>query len=214
MKPLLYTLSFCFLVATSVSCSSSSDDTPSATSTDNTGAAVAAIFGTSGDSNITASLPVKVLEFFVRKARAQGTPDMCDESLESGPANVTMSYSGSAGSYGSASAGVTLTADEFCQDSDGTENSGDGLYITFVLSSATADCSDGSTVEMTSGEGVARNFDSHYPEVHGVFTVGGEAVNCTIFINEDQSVDSADCSDSTGTTVELTSDVTCTIDAG
>lgn len=195
--------------------SSSSDSTTTSSSATNAGAAVAAIFGTGSSSNVTASLPLQVLDFFIKKARAQSGGDTCTGIDEGGPANVDVSASGSAGTYGSTASSVTLTTDNFCKDADGTDNTGTGLYGAFTLTgSATATCTDSTTVEMTAGTGVFRNTSTHFPEVYGTFTIDGSAYDCTMLLNEDQSVDSASCTDSEGAAVTLTSDVTCTIDAG
>lgn len=236
-KSLFVTFVCCLCVVGFMSCggsSSSSDSPDSSTTTDSTGAAVAALFGTGESASINKpfTIPQKLANLFVSMAIAQaegaGERDTCDDpdedGLSDGPQEITAPLTGDAGTYGNTSGtSMTLAEDDFCQNSEGTENTGDGpdgngLFAAFTLTSeVTGTCTSGDseeTITMESGEGVWRNTETSFPEVYGTFVIDGTTVNCSIFMNEDQTVqDTSSCSSEDGTALTLDSDVECQLNA-
>lgn len=163
------------------------------------------------------------------QAEGAGERNTCDDpdedGLSDGPQEITAPLTGDAGTYGDTSGtSMTVAADDFCQDSAGTENTGDGpddngLFAAFTLTSevtGTCTAADDSeeTITMESGEGIWRNTETSFPEVYGTFVIDGTTVNCTIFLNEDQTVqDTSSCSGEDGTALTLDSDVECQLNA-
>ena len=168
----------------------------------------------------------------VEQAEQEGgssDPDTCYILIQSeddvGPEGVDVSAFGEAGTYGASSASITVGEEDFCTLSDGTENTGEGpddegkvaaFEITDTVSgTCTGEGESESTVEMLAGSsGVFRNSGGYMPEIYGTFSVaadGGEAVDvdCTIYLNEDGSVDFAECTDENGDEVEQTDATDC-----
>lgn len=204
------------LALLTVACSSSGSSTSSSTELASAGAMVAAAFSSSASSSLN--------QIVIRRAGTEGGGDTntCEVG-DGGPSNVTTALTGTAGTYGSASDSVTITdtSSQFCASTDGTvnENPSDLLFATFTVSEATVTCSDGSTATMA-GSGIWRNRDDlgFFPQIYGTFTIttsdGSGEADCSIALNEDSTVNTASCSDSSGNSVSLNSDITCTIDAG
>lgn len=221
---LLNTFVFIFVMVF-VACGSSSgtSTTNDSGALGNTGAAVGAIFASGGNSSLSTevSLPVQLIDLFVKQALAQGSENTCD-NVSGGPTNVTSSAQGTSGTYGSSSDSQTVDADtDFCQDSSGNSNTNTNheLFASFSVSSASVTCDDGVTMTM-SGSGIWRNRPDlgYYPQIYGTFTItenGTESeANCSIALDSDENVASASCTDSDGTAVTIDSTVSCSIDAG
>ncbi len=191
----------------------------------NTGAMVAAAFSSSGSTSLNQSIPLQLIKHLVAKARAQtqgGDTNTCDDA-EGGPENVTTTLTGTAGTYGSALDAVTITntSTEFCKTTEGStnDNTDDLLFASFTVTSATVTCDDASEATLA-GSGIWRNRDDlgYYPQIYGSFTItiGGTEgqADCSIALAADGVVASASCSDTAGTAISLSDDITCTIDAG
>ncbi len=215
---------FKFLIAMAIvglmgGCSSTATDTDTSEISADAAAAVGAVFSSSGDGSVNQVALKGLLEAFIRRARASETCLYLDE----GPSNVTISGQGDSGTYGATGDTVTLDTDtDFCEDSNGADVTGDTLFAAFTLTSADITC-DGETTTVTmSGSGVfTEDDDGFQPHIYGEFTMtmgdDSATVNCTIGLEEgsDGAVSEASCTDSSsGETVEMDSDASCTIDAG
>jgi hypothetical protein len=114
---------------------------------------------------------------------------------------------------------MTVSEDDFCTQPDGIENTGSGpdglgLFATFELvdsvdGSCETEDGDATTIQMQSGStGIWRNTEdpNYYPQVFGNFTytIDGDeetTLDCTIYLNDDESVAFANCSDENGDVV-------------
>lgn len=221
---------------------SSSDGGSSSSDSDSAGAAVAALFSSgSGSSLVLSQGTASSLSALGHKNQASdddeedagdgggaGERNTCDDpdgdGNSDGPEEIDTPLSGTPGTYGDAVGGrsITMDEDDFCQDSEGNDNTGEGpdgngRLASFTLSSeVTGTCTgaDGSesTVTMESGTGVWRNTDDSFPEVYGTFVFDGAEMDCTIFLNEDQTVRVGSCS-SSGSAVSLDSEASCRFSA-
>lgn len=192
--------------------------------------ATAALFAASSSSASVSALtiPRSALNRYVQESLDEenseqyenGSSDTClwvgQESEEL--MIVTGSY-GLSGTYGSEGEPMTVSEDDFCTQSDGTENTGSGpdglgLFATFELTDAvegscTSDDGDVTTVAMQSGSaGIWRNTEdpTYYPQIFGSFTYiidndNEFALDCTIYLNDDETVAFANCSDENGDVV-------------
>ena len=234
---LLVGFSFLFITCSSSSSDDSSGGGGEGDSIANTGAAVAALFGSteSASLNKKTTIPQRLVDLFVRTAIAQaegaGERNTCDDpdddGMSDGPEEIETPLTGSTGTYGdTANAGHSIALDDdldFCLQSDGeTANSGDGsdgggLFASYTLATdVTGTCDNDTTITMVAGAnstGAWRNTDDCFPEVYGNFEMeGGTIVSCHICLNEDQTVDADNTSCSSGgSAVSLTSDVSCTL---
>lgn len=229
--PNVLTRTLLLIVPLALNMSCSSDSTTSNTlNNSNSGAAVAAAFSSGSDSAVLLHrIPSHFLKFIIQEALAQqgeeGGGDTCGEfensSTGSGPEHVTTFANGTAGTYGAAGNTVTVTEADFCQDEGGDQNSGNGpdengLFAAFQVSNVTISCNDGSDDVTMSGSGIFRNLPSQniFPQIFGQFQSGGSTFNCSISLGESEEIISASCSDDQGATIEQSSGVTCTADAG
>lgn len=207
---------------------------PSSTTVKSAAAAVASVFsGMGSDENVIAAL--KIVAYTETDFDGQPCPDndpacTCSQLDEGGPSQVETVAFGDAGTYGSEDYSVSLAATDFCELSDGTENSGsgpDGLgkYATFeIIADVSMTCTGEDTAEiaMTSGSvGVFRNTvatdttPAYQPQIYGafIFDVDGTevTVNCAMFLAEDETVLFADCSDENGEAIVQDSDASCQV---
>lgn len=135
-----------------------------------------------------------------------------------------MSGRGISGTFGADGDSVTLSTTDFCQSADGEEQSVDGeaagtRYAQFTfLDEVIGHCvQDGaeSTITMIRGSGVVRNTDSYKPEIYGTFEIGEDISRCTLRMNDSGEIisESSSCTNESGTTIEISSELTCTMDA-
>ncbi len=165
------------------------------------GAAIGGLFASSGESSIH---PVE--------------NDTCGEfdgepgSEEGNPSGVSTAATITAGTYGSSSESVTVTADDDC------ESDAENAFASFTLTEdVEGDCSSGGNVTMKSGSsGIFRNTSDYVPEIYGTFSfvAGGTTytdVKCTIRMNGSGTIVAAEssCEDSAGGALSLTSSDTC-----
>lgn len=221
-----------------LSCSGSATSTDSGdTEADATssGAAVAALFSSGEEAQLNKGTMQRLANLIATEVKAQEEGDeeeggeeegdgeernTCDDpdgdGEGDGPEEVSVGFSGEAGTYGDPSANaIEVTADDFCQDADGTENEGDDLFATYELTSTVTGTCDSGTLEMTAGEGVWRNTDDCFPQIYGTFTINGTEVDCYMCLSEDGSPDDGSCSNiSDGSAVTLNADDSCTIGEG
>lgn len=226
------------LMLTLIACGESSsddDDDSSDEGLENSASAIGALFSSGSSAQLKkVILPDKLLALFVKTAQAAaegaGERNTCDDpdddGMADGPQEITTPLSGTAGTYGDPSGtSLILTEDDFCQDADGTENTGSGpgelgLLASFTLSSevegtCTAADSTETTMTMESGSGAWRNTEDSFPEIYGTFIINGTEVDCTILMNEDQTVREGSCSNPTdGSAISMDTDVTCQFSAG
>lgn len=209
----------------------STDDSGTEDATTAASAAAALFAGTSGSASVSAlTIPRSVLNRYVQESLDEenseqyegGSSDTClwagQESEDMAEMIVTGQY-GLAGTYGSEGEPMTVSENDFCTQPDGTENTGSGpdglgLFATFELidaveGSCTSDDGDVTTIAMQSGStGIWRNTEdpTYYPQVFGSFTYiidndNEFALDCTIYLNDDESVAFANCSDENGDVV-------------
>lgn len=157
----------------------------------------------------------------------------CEQGLAGGVADDRPIEDGAfadPGTYGSLNLPVTVDEDDFCALSDGTESPTQGpddrgRFATFELvGDITLTCTDAdgaeTTVAMKSGSsGIWRNTDAtetepaFRPQAYGAFVLSVEGeettVDCTLFLLEGEEIDTSDCTDEEGETVEQESDVIC-----
>lgn len=220
-------------VAATVACSGSGTSTSSLDSAalDNTDAAVSAvasIFGGSSTQNLvisTAQLQKMVEQAQDQQECAENDPYCTCTFGEEGPDEVDSTLYGTPGTYGADGYSLDIAAEDFCTLSNGTENSGsgpdgNGLVATFELNSdveGSCDNDDGSITTMTmqaGSSGVFRNNEDYYPEIYGTFSflineTDTVDVSCTIFLNDDESIAFAACTDADGSTVEHSDTADC-----
>lgn len=135
---------------------------------------------------------------------------------------------GEVGTYGSLNESITVIATDFCTQPDGTENEGlgsDGLgrFATFeLIGEVSGDCTDEEgnpqSIAMEAGSsGIWRNTEDYYPQIYGTFTikVGEESVvvDCTIYLDENETAVFADCSDENGESVVQETSASCNFSA-
>jgi hypothetical protein len=236
-KAIIFGLSLCVAMnacggATSTTSTSTGSATTSSDTTGSAGAAAGALFG--GSSSSSLSISTATLQRYANAAldensEVEPSNTTCDFVESDENENIAMDTYGDEGIYGSEDYSVDVTADDFCTQPDGTDNEGDDLFATFEIEEAvTGTCTgdDGDfTVAMEAGSaGVWRNTDEYYPEIYGNFiylitdaATGAEsevAVDCTIYLGEDEDVLFADCTDEDGAIIEQTEDASCEFDAG
>jgi len=204
---------------TGASTSASTTSTTAATSS-----AAAGLFSGGASSSISAipsSLVTQFVEASEEAEESQG--ETCNTQGET-PDDITIAYYGDAGTYGADDDYIIVDEEDFCTDSDGvahegTGPDGNGLFATFeIQEQVTGDCEDengdSSEIVMESGSaGIWRNTDTHYPEIYAtmILSMDGETVevDCTIYLNEDETVDSASCTDENGYEVEQENEMSC-----
>ncbi len=213
-------------------------------------AAVTALFSSDENSsnvNEFVKIPAQLINKIIKTALAQENPsEACDltepgctceyTGVANSPSNVTDVLFGNGGTFGSVNNSVTLESDDYCENSDGTENpnigpDSNGIFAGFYLNGdITGTCTSGTgtattvimkgEAEGTSSSGVWRNLyatdttPSYNPQIFGsfVFEINGTQteVNCTIYLTEGGTTSFANCSDSTGISIDQDSDATCT----
>lgn len=215
---------------------------PPTNTTTKTASAVAAIFGSEENASINefVKIPAQLLDLMVKKALAQeefscgesdpactcffvssGEDSPTDINTTTFDDDISAATSGTI-TYGSADNSITLNQNDYCQQPDGTDNTGtgpdgNGLFAAFELIGdvmGTCTNSDVTTLTMKAeSEGIFRETQAFSPQIYGsfIFEVDGETVevDCTIFLVEDGSVNSADCSDENGDTVLQDTDSSC-----
>jgi hypothetical protein len=190
-------------------------------------ATLTGIFNLNSDGNLNAALQAAMA------SQPRGViADFCN-SINDSPSHVTNSYFKDPGTYGSSEEPVTLSAEDFCQLSDGTINTGTGpdgkgIFGGFTLNGdvdyTCTSAEESFTITMrANSNGVFRNTDAtaeapaYFPEIYGTFTLIIEdvsaTVDCTMFLLDDQTADYTSCSDETGALIEQDTDVTCQINA-
>jgi len=195
---------------------------------ENTGSAIAAVFGSSAQAAISS----QQLAAVVKHVEQDSTPTTC-ESLSDDPASVNslaidpdfQSDSVTSKDYGPTGNAVTLTESDFCEDANGQSNSGDELFAYFSLTSdVEANCDDGSTATMLAGsEGVwyQDGTGAACPEIYGQFNMRDQddntfTANCHMLLSCAQGsseIVEATCTDENGSTLSLDSDLVCEINA-
>lgn len=213
----------------SVDATNASDD--NAVGTDSAATAVASLFGGSASASMSQPLTISkdALNLMVEQGQEQAEFDTCD-FLDQGPGEVVISAYGDPGTYGAEDYTITVAEEDFCTLPDGTETTGDGpdgegRVAAFELEMAVSgtcvnEDSSETIVEMQAGSaGVFRNNDDYYPQIFGTFTfvIDGDNsmdVDCTIYLNEDQTVDFAQCTDENGVVVEQSDTSECEFDTG
>lgn len=224
------------LADTDTSSDSSTTDTDAASSS--AAAAVGSVFGGGSQSSVSV-IPQATLSRFVELALEDGygSPYENDEAYTcasvveetSGPEGVAIAAYDDAGVYGSEDASVTLAAEDFCELADGTANTGDGpdgigRFAAFeIQEDVTFDCTDEgvSSIVMQAGSaGVFRNTletadaPAYMPQIFGTFNylIDGTteiSLDCTIYLDEDETIVFADCSDENGDAIVQETDTTC-----
>lgn len=226
------------LVACGSATSESAATTASTDAADDTASAVASLFGSGASASVSANLTISsdAIRRLADAAQdeAQGQEgeydggdyqeyDMCAEFSDAShpePDGVNTSAFGAAGTYGAEGNSITVTEADFCTMPDGTPNTGDSLVAAFEISDdVSASCTDAqdsvTTVTMQAGSmGVYRNTDEYFPQIYGSFVMVTDndtvtVVNCTIYLNEDETTDYASCTDENGVTVEQSDDTSC-----
>lgn len=240
MKKLLLVLLGVGFALSIMTCGGSGDDSPDTSdSVSNTGAAVAAVFGTGSDQNVVAQAIAKSAAKLATRTQddsedtqegdgtggpeGAGERNTCDDpdgnGEADGPEEVSALLTGTAGTYGAEGDNITVTADDFCQDADG-ENSGEGtdgggLFASYTLNSdVTATCDDDTTLTMAGGSdssGIWRNTDDCFPEIFGNFSIDGTVVSCHLCLGENQTVGSNSTCSTGGSAVSLASEVSCNL---
>lgn len=210
------------------------NDTTSSTATsgdlDSAASAAGALF--SGGTQSSLSVPQQALVRFVEEAQEEAwdSPYENDENYtcasidtDDQPDNVTTLGYGDPGEYGSENQSITVAEEDFCFLPDGTANTGTGPdgegrlgafeLIGDVNFSCSGDDEPGEVIMQSGSFGVWRNTGDYLPQIYGTFSflVDGEEydVNCTIFLNEDEEMEYADCTDENGDTVAQESDTSC-----
>lgn len=173
IKLRVYVLAFLFLAG----CSGTNDigtgvaNPPSSNQT--AASAAASVFGGSGSEssseNVVQTIPKQLLDLFIQQAIAQSEQEgsqECDNDpqctctfLLTGEddidnENIAQNTYGTPGTYGSFNNSITIEADDFCTETDGTTENADmgpdgkGRFATYVLlDDVPGDC-DGTTVTM------------------------------------------------------------------
>lgn len=199
------------------STTNSSSDEGSA-SLESTASGVASVFAAFSSATV-ASISANVSRFV-----EDGGDTVCDH-LESGPAKVITVGSGFADTFGSATAGITITQADYCTDDDGSTFEGDAetvdgqrfaffSFLTDIAGECTED-SDTTDLTLSRGMGVVRRNDASETEIYGQFENGDDIINCTLIMDVDNVLDTeqSSCTDSNDAEVALSSTTSCTMDA-
>lgn len=224
----------CGQTTTGDATTTSTTDTTSSTATsgnlDSAASAAGALF--SGGAQSSLSVPQQALVRFVEEAQEEGwgSPYENDEnytcaSIDSSeqPENVTTTGYGDPGEYGSENQSITVAEEDFCFLPDGTANTGTGpdgegrLGAFELIGDVNFSCDGvdepGEVIMQAGSFGVWRNTGEYQPQIYGAFNflVDGEEyiVSCTIFLNEDEEMEYADCTDENGNSVAQESDTSC-----
>lgn len=221
--------------------------------TNKASAAVSAVFATSDTASLNPILkiPQQLMNAIVKKAMAQSQSCdsrfqacICEQIATNGrtenPENVSETGFRDPGVYGSTNNSLTLTADDFCTQPDGTTQNqgsgpgGEGLFAGFFINTnIEVNCTENgesTTIQMvgnnqqTASNGIFRNTTDtdgnlqYAPQVYGsfIFAIDGEetSVNCTLFLGLNEEVEFADCSDADGNTIEQSTSSSCVINSG
>jgi hypothetical protein len=209
---------------------------PTSTTTAKAAKAVQALFGSRANASISLKI-IKAAEGDHEKSGGSCTPSTSDPACTcQSVADATATSStiedasfSTPDTYGS-NPSVTLTADHFCTQNDGTTpNTGtgvdeNGLFAKFTLTAAvTASCSDSTSIAMQAGStGVWRNTTAaqtttaHEPEIYGTFhmlinNTDTVTMSCTLYLGESEEFLYAHCADENGTAVTQDSTSACTI---
>lgn len=222
-----------------VGCGSSSSTTASTSDTSSTNsetaaAAAGSLFGGSNSSAALTSIPRSSLQAYLNAAESEeqeiedsSAGETCSslDSDQNDPEGVAISPYNDPGTYGAPETAVTVEEADFCELPDGTANEGDDLFAGFELTgSVEGDCvlEDGTEVLVTMAEGsygIWRNTDEYEPEIYGRFSYVFEdestlEVDCTIYLDGDGLVVSADCTDDNGLIIETDNEANCSFEDG
>lgn len=150
--------------------------------------------------------------------------------------DIAMAPFADPGFYGATQSGIQLKEQHFCAlpsapttlNTTSSGPDGKGLLAKFTISAdVTATCTDPATsgqttFSMKSGStGVWRNTRAqdtgvaHEPEVYGRMILGTDStsvtVNCTFFLDGNESIISASCSDTNGQAITVDTNITCQV---
>lgn len=180
-------------------------------------ASLPSLFSSSTNSNSNISALTK----FVTNSCDSNDPGCSCELIRTAetPIFVKTSPTGTSGSYGSNNDSITLSESDFCNDTSGNENSGsgidsNGLFGVFELrQNLTTTCSSDSIILNAGSSGVFRNDSSNNVTLYGTFSISinsaTSSLDCTMSFSSDGSLISADCTDSSGTTITADSSDSC-----
>ncbi|MCP5464843.1 MAG: hypothetical protein H7A33_07460 [Deltaproteobacteria bacterium] len=213
----------------SASSTSGISDADDSSSNSSVASAAGALFGGSSSQSSNLTVPSALLQEAIRHAEEESEEDgneTCNTiEDESGPSGIVMGYNGAEGSYGAEDYAMDVLEEDFCRDSDNNENTGTGpdgvgLFGTFEMEEdVIGNCEDADgnafTIDMLAGSsGIWRNTGDYQPEIYGTFVVEDESgnqttIDCTIFLDEDENIVQASCSDENGVEVEQESETEC-----
>ncbi|MCP5464841.1 MAG: hypothetical protein H7A33_07450 [Deltaproteobacteria bacterium] len=215
---------------------------PTPTATTKAAALVASVFGNQENAQIVADFLIR-MQTENQDPEDDGQFSECAEddpgctceivAADTDPDNITSTFYTDPGTYGAIGSSMTVSEEDFCQLPNGTDNPGlgpddNGRFAAFEIDAdVPGQCSDGSettTFAMQAGSSgiyrnrVDENGDPLYqPEIYGTFNFSQDGdsitVDCTIFLDINEVVVSASCTDEDGETIDQETDATCQINS-
>lgn len=203
---------FTLIINCGGSSSSTAEDTEA--SLEEAAASVASLFSGLGSSESLSAAP----------SLSSGSSYILDATMETcnnlgrGPDKVIMTGRGYSATIGSVTDQIIVTENDFCEDSDGTANTGlasDGnpLFANFMIADTITGTCDSGTLSMAKGQGITRNVDGPATEIYGRFEINGNFLDCTLYLDSSGVMNgtTSSCSDSDHQAVTLTTSSTCTL---